>query len=884
MKDRTRFERALAVSGTLAAAGLALFALLTLLGGGSGAVHAAPTAELHVCSTCTYTTIQEAVDAANPGDVIMVAQGTYTHVHHIASLDTATFTATQIVAITKSLTLRGGYNADFSAWDPQAYRTLLDAGGRGRGILIAGAGITPTLEGLHVTGGDATGLGGEWWQDSGLGGGVYVQDARPVISGNVVYANAAPDYGGGMLIRNSDATIAGNHIYGNTSNARGGGLYLDDGSDVTLRDNAIYSNVTAVQGGGIGVYWSNPTIEGNLIYSNTSAYAGGGVYLLGAGAGLSANILTGNVAYQGGGLWAKDCPTIDLVNNVLAQNRADVAGSGLYVDNDPWYDTAGRLRHNTIVSNTGVGQGVFVGVNTTLSFTNTIIVSHTVGVTVTGGSTVTLDTTLWHANGSDWGGNVATHNDYHHDPGLAADGYHLVTGSFAIDRGVDAGVTTDVDGDARPQGAGFDIGGGLYIHAARPVITGNVVFSNTADLGGGLYLNTSAATITGNAVTSNTTQDSGGGLYLYWSNGATLHKNTIAANLSDFGGGVFLHHSGATLGENTISNNLARKDSGRVAVGSSSATLRANVISGNQANHSAGGLSLYSCYGARLEGNEIAANTAGHNAGGMWLDASDVTLVNNAVVKNQASAAGSGVYVQAATVRMVHTTVAQNSGGDGSGLHVVGSYPNYSTVALTNTIIAGHRVGITVTAGNTATLNATLWHGNTLTDTGGAGSVTTANDYSGDPVFAADGYHLGSTSAAIDRGLNAGVTTDIDGQSRPQDSGYDLGADEFTCVGLTGVSIAGPTTGTVGVVYAFTATVAPPSASPPITYTWDPAPAPGSLLLPGGSATIYVWDAAGDYTITLTATNCGGSDTATHTIHVESRAQYIYLPLVLRNS
>ena len=431
---------------------------------------------------------------------------------------------------------------------------------------------------------------------------------------------------------------------------------------------------------------------------------------------------------------------------------------------------------------------------------------------------------------------------------------------------------------------GDDSGGSIYIQTAQAVITDNMVFSNTAVLGGGLYLNTSAATITGNAITSNTTQDSGGGLYLYWSNGATLHRNTIAANLADFGGGVFLHHSAATLGENTISNNLARKDSGGVAVGSSSATLRANVISGNQANHTAGGLSLYACYGARLEGNVIVANTAGHNAGGLQLDASDVMLVNNAVVKNQAGAAGSGVYVQAATVRMAHTTVARNSGGDGSGLHVVASHPNYSTVALTNTIIAGHRVGVTVTAGNEAWLNATLWHGNAITDTGGAGSVNRLNDHHGAPVFAADGYHLGSTSAAIDRGLNAGVTTDIDGQTRPQDSSYDVGADEFVCVGLTGVSITGPTTGTVGAVYAFTATVAPPSASPPITYTWDPAPAPGSLLLHDGSVATYAWDQVGDYTITLTATNCGGTDMTTHSIHIESHGGSIYLPLIVRHN
>ena len=57
------------------------------------------------------------------------------------------------------------------------------------------------------------------------------------------------------------------------------------------------------------------------------------------------------------------------------------------------------------------------------------------------------------------------------------------------------------------------------------------------------------------------------------------------------------------------------------------------------------------------------------------------------------------------------------------------------------------------------------------------------NQHQGDPLFAADGYHLMAGSAAIDKGVDAGVTTDIDGD--PRDSNPDLGADEWA--GGTGI-------------------------------------------------------------------------------------------------
>jgi hypothetical protein len=101
---------------------------------------------------------------------------------------------------------------------------------------------------------------------------------------------------------------------------------------------------------------------------------------------------------------------------------------------------------------------------------------------------------------------------------------------------------------------------------------------------------------------------------------------------------------------------------------------------------------------------------------------------------------------------------------------------------MTNTILADHTVGISVTLGDAVTFAGTLWYSNTI-DWGGPGSIITGthNDW-GDPLFAADGYHVLPGSAAIDSGIYAGVMLDIDHHARVGIP--DLGADELTSLHL----------------------------------------------------------------------------------------------------
>ena len=192
---------------------------------------------------------------------------------------------------------------------------------------------------------------------------------------------------------------------------------------------------------------------------------------------------------------------------------------------------------------------------------------------------------------------------------------------------------------------------------------------------------------------------------------------------------------------------------------------------------------------ATLSGNQIFSNTA-DAGGGLCLNHSNATLINNIIADNQANTAGSGLYIVSSFPRLLHTTVARNgsaglTAGGGSGVYVTGIGSDYSTVAMTNTILVSHTVGITVTDGSTATLTATLWGSGAWAnedDWGGDGTVITGTiNLRGDPAFVEPNigdYHVDLTSAAIDNGVDAGVGDDIDGDPRPQGHGYDLGADE----------------------------------------------------------------------------------------------------------
>jgi hypothetical protein len=414
-----------------------------------------------------YATVQAAVDAAAPGDEIRVAAGTYTDVHVRPRSDvTTTGVVTQSVYLTKTLTILGGYNSDFSVRDPAANATILDAQGEGRVLYITGA-ITPTIEGLRLTGGDASGMDGyEYYGTHDAGGGVYVLTATVTLMDNKIYNNAATYGGGGVFLSHSDGRLIDNQITENrVSDGGGAGVFFYKGAP-SLESNQVLSNTSDNLGGGVYIFSTDALLKGNTIGANSANSLGGGLDVASCSPTLVGNIFSGNTAGKGAGayLWYSRSA---LTNNVFMDNQAgtDGQGSGLWMGG-----SKPVLLQTTFASNTGGdGSGIMVAdasstSHSTLVMTNTIISDHAIGISVTAGSSVDLDGVLWYntpVTVSQSGATINVQHQYEGDPAFAPDGYHLTAGSAAIDKGVPAGVNTDIDGQPRPASSP-DLGADEY--------------------------------------------------------------------------------------------------------------------------------------------------------------------------------------------------------------------------------------------------------------------------------------------------------------------------------------------------------------------------------------------------------------------------------------
>ncbi|MBX3231174.1 MAG: hypothetical protein KIT84_09555 [Labilithrix sp.] len=294
-----------------------------------------------------YGSIAEAVAASSNGEIICVAEGTYSE---------------KINAGAKAFTLAGGFESgkDFKVRDSAQYVSKAEGGGSGTFVNIEGTGLV-AIDGFDVSG----------------YGQAIVRQVNSVgqveITNNVIHDNECPSGGGRVLVgagfslANVKATVKGNVFRNNTCGRGGAGALTDSSkqSDFTLANNLIDKNTgdepESSHGGAIYLFGSAVTVTNNLFTNNSVTGWGGGLFVgsdptIGQKtvATLTWNVYRSNKAgTNGGGLFCDDGATCNSDHEIFDKN----CGGNVYVDSayNGGTATIGKFDHMTNVNGLEVG-------------------------------------------------------------------------------------------------------------------------------------------------------------------------------------------------------------------------------------------------------------------------------------------------------------------------------------------------------------------------------------------------------------------------------------------------------------------------------------------------------------------------------------------------
>jgi len=254
-----------------------------------------------------YRDLQEAMDAADPGEEIVLGPGTYTGLTDIdfggkdIILRSSDPNDPNVVAATiidpnqagRAFNFHGGESPNavldgFTITNGRAASgTYATPSG---GAILCTAGSSPTISKCRIIGNSA---------DS-LGGGIYCDHSNPTITECAITENSAEDGGGIWWSLDSGAptiglgsgnspTIRNCRIGGNSANGHGGGVGGDDadGQAVTIMNAIIRGNTAGIAGGGVcgrgELVIINCTVVGNKADNGAGGGNGGGIYTHGNG-------------------------------------------------------------------------------------------------------------------------------------------------------------------------------------------------------------------------------------------------------------------------------------------------------------------------------------------------------------------------------------------------------------------------------------------------------------------------------------------------------------------------------------------------------------------------------------------------------------------------
>lgn len=374
-----------------------------------------------------YSSIQNAVNVAGPGQTVLVFDGNY-----------AGFRASKSGTSTNRITIKASGNG--------AVINSVEPNGSGNSVLISNASYV-TVDGFVVNHNGASGYA------------FAARNAGPtnpmhglVISNNTVMNAASTNM---YFSEVADSVIEGNTTYGSQTSH---GIYLaNGGSDNTIiRGNISYNNAKNgihlngdISVGGDGLH-QNITIENNILYGNAQS----GMDL----DGIQDSLIQNNLVYGN----ARHCLRVFQIDAAAGPKNLKIVNNTFVAGTNGWAvkiseDGGGHVFFNNILFSGGSSQGaISVGSTAIASDRNAVT-----GVFSVNNETSTIGFSQWQSLG--FGANSFTASPSSLFVNAGGDNYNLLGGVPAIDSGVPVFQTVsapnrDISGTPRPQGSGFDLG------------------------------------------------------------------------------------------------------------------------------------------------------------------------------------------------------------------------------------------------------------------------------------------------------------------------------------------------------------------------------------------------------------------------------------------
>ena len=380
-----------------------------------------------------YTTLQSAIDdAAVDYSIILVKPGIYT----------------------------GSGNSDFSIAvynnDPAiliiseegAANTILDGEGTHRGGNIA----TTRSSFIGFTIRKCISFG------NNQGGGLYIKGDEILVAECRIHDNESIYEGGGIYTKGNNIRIKDCEIYNNRASL-GAGLLCDSGVGLKIKNTKVYGNTAAFNGGGVYIEGNEVILDNCEIRENRASSNGGGIYVQG-GATSGKDVLIENceihhnLSDNGAGLYLWNVSALKVQNTLVHRNKSVFKGGGICI----YTASNTSLTHVTLYNNSASdGNEIYryFGNATDVLLTNSIIWNDSGTTNVLAGKDVSARYSI--IQGSS--GYVDNGMVINTNPRLTPQALLTAASSgIAIDQGTHAGLGFDIHGEARPDGAGYDIG------------------------------------------------------------------------------------------------------------------------------------------------------------------------------------------------------------------------------------------------------------------------------------------------------------------------------------------------------------------------------------------------------------------------------------------